>query len=85
MGNTASSNPLNNTFNKLAGFKKPDTCSPNNDGIFEIYRIWTTLIPTLIGIVILELLIIMFNTRGSLGTSTSITGAFKLPDGMRMK
>jgi hypothetical protein len=61
MGNTASSNPLNNTFNKLAGFKKPDTCSPNNDGIFEIYRIWTTLIPTLIGIVILELLIIMFN------------------------
>ncbi|NDB82824.1 MAG: hypothetical protein EB127_08795 [Alphaproteobacteria bacterium] len=73
MGNTASSNQLN----KLAGFKKPDTCSPNNDGIFEVYRIWTTLIPVLIGIVILELLIIMFNTKAPLGTSTSITGAFR--------
>jgi hypothetical protein len=81
MGNTASSNQ----FNKLAGFKKPDTCSPNNDVTFEVYRIWTTLIPILIGIVILELLVIMFNTKAPLGTSTSITGAFKLPDGMRMK
>ena len=85
MGNTASSNPLNTTLNKLAGFKKPDTCSPNNDGTFEVYRVWTILIPTLIGIVILELLIIMFNIHDSLGTSTSIKGIFKLPDAMRMK
>jgi len=88
MGNTSSSNPLNNTFKKLDKFKKPDTCSPDKDGMFEVYRIWTTLIPSLIGIVILEIFIIILFMRdspGSMGTSSSIMGALKLPTDIRPK
>lgn len=56
--------------------------------MFEVYRIWTTLIPSLIGIVILEIFIIILFMRdspGSLGTSSSIMGALKLPTDIRPK
>jgi len=63
-----------------------DTCSPGKNKTLQTYRIYTILIPIVLGVFILEAMYIIIFIPNTLGSAKTITGALAkgvLPEVMK--